>query len=80
MSLFNSNQLRKYRYKISECMVIIGSEVITLEPMNVTGMKIINNYTSDTFPIFLLNLQVHSEVYYKINENKNILTIRLRVQ
>lgn len=80
MSLFNSNQLRKYRYKISECMIIIGSEVITLEPMNVTGMKIINNYTSDTFPIFLLNLQVHSDAYYKINKNKNILTIRLRVQ
>ena len=80
MGLFNANQLRKYRYKIAECMVIIGSEVITLEPMNVTGMKIMNNYTSDTFPIFLLNLQLHSEVYYKINKNKNNLTIRLRVQ
>lgn len=80
MSLFNSKQLRKYRYKVSECMVIIGSEVITLEPMYVTGMKIINNYTTDTFPIFLLNLQVYSDIYYKINKNKNNLTIRLRIQ
>lgn len=80
MSLFDATQLRKYRYVVAECMVIIGSEVIPLEPMYVTGIKIINNYTTDVFPIFLLNLQVYSDLYYKINANKNNMTIRLRIQ
>ena len=61
-------------------MILIGSEVITLEPMNISGMKVINNYIGNVFPIFFLSLSVNESVYYKILANKNTLYIRLRIQ
>ena len=80
MALFDTKQVRKYRYRVKEAMILIGSEAINLEPMNVSGMKVVNNYIGNVFPIFFLSLSVDDCTYHKVLKNKDNLDIRLRVQ
>lgn len=80
MALFKPKELRKYRYSVKECIVINGGKSTSLRSDNITGIEIVNNYLTNAFPIFKINLQVKNDIYYDIMKNKNTVQIKLRIQ
>ena len=80
MALFKQKDLRKYKYCIGQCVVMYNGKTETIRPENVTGIEIINDYITNTFPIFKLNLQVKRETYQNIMKNKNDVQIKLKIQ
>ena len=80
MSLFNPDKLQTWRYSVRSCIILINGEVISLSPMCITGIEIVNDYIKNTFPIFKVNFALEEDVYYKILNNKTDLKIKLRIQ
>lgn len=80
MKLFEPRELQKWRYIISSCIIIVNGEAITLEPMCVTGIEIMCDYFKSTFPIFKLNLMLETDVYFKLMQYKNNLSVTLNIQ
>lgn len=77
--LFTIDQLRRYRYKIGQCVILAGGEAIALTPPNITGLMILDDYIQNVFPVFKLNLILDSSAFYKISKNKSTLKIHLTI-
>ena len=80
MALFDPSELKAWRYCIHTCVVLVNGQAITLDPMNVTGIEIHNDYYGKIFPIFKINLLLDEKDYYTILSNKTSIKIKLRIQ
>ena len=80
MSLFSSSELRRYRYKIAQCTIIIGHDTINIRPEAVGGLMIEEQFSTAVYPIFRINIATDNETYYKISKYKTTLRVHLNIQ
>ena len=80
MALFDPSELKAWRYCVHTCVVMVNGQTITLDPMNVTGIEIHNDYYGNIFPIFKINFLLDEKDYYTILSNKTSVKIKLRIQ
>lgn len=80
MALFNNSQVRRYRYKVAQCVLIIENEAIEVKPEAVGGLMIEERFSTAVYPIFRLNVATDSDTYYKISKYKTSLKVHLTIQ
>jgi len=80
MAFINSEDIKTWRYKVANCVIINGDSATVIEPRCVVSIDIVNDYILNTFPIFKINLVLTDSKYYSILKNKNSLKVKLEIQ
>ena len=69
-----------FRYKVSNLDLIIpGEDTIELTPDTIIEMQIDNDYDTNFFPIFRLNMNTSLKYVYKIINNLNTAQLHIRI-
>lgn len=69
-----------YNYVVKEIYIILKKKTHKLDPLKVTGIQIVHDYLSNSYPIVKIELVLSKELYYAIKKEKNTVTFKLRVQ
>lgn len=80
MAIADPSQLKEYMYQVTEFKIMIGGDIDDVPPHCISGMNITNNYETDLYPVFKVEMVVTAERYYKIMANKQTVKFKLRVQ
>lgn len=70
---------RTYRYIVDIFTVIIGDEIIEIDPNFISSLGLEKDFDNDAFPVLQLQFSMSDSVYYKIIENKQNVQFKLRV-
>ena len=76
----DTDRFVQYRYRVSEFIIMVGGENIKLEPMQIVGMTISEDFETDIFPVFKVQITIEPEVYIKMVKNKDKVKFKVRVQ
>ena len=81
MAIFEtSDRVEKWKYHVVYINLIIpGEEVINIPRERLTNFTLTEDYMENYFPLLKVTLALESEIYYKIQANKNDCKINLRI-
>jgi hypothetical protein len=73
-------KLRTYKYKIDVTVIDAGKEEELTDDHNVREFLVENNFNDYFFPLLKMQLFMSSQLYYRIQDNKNKVKFKIRVR
>lgn len=73
-------EIKIYKYRIAELIAMIGGENIVIPSHSVTEMNITHDFENAIYPVFRLAMNITTNQYYSIMQNKNTVKFKLRIQ
>lgn len=81
MSIYTGAKILKWHYRIQDIELLIPEEEPYKIPTDrIVSINILDDYETNVFPVFKVEMILESSIYYKIMKSKNDVQFHLRIQ